>query len=91
MGSYTLTATPEGSIISPATRPLIIGTERLYESPQMANPGGHKFITSFNIENEKLIPIPGFSLFGWHPGWIFYYIILSIPLSLLLKKWLNVV
>jgi uncharacterized membrane protein (DUF106 family) len=70
------------------TRQVLITEERNYEQPEKALRGS---ISSFNVENEKLIPIPGFSLFGWHPGWIFYYIVLSIPLSLLLKKLLNVV
>jgi uncharacterized membrane protein (DUF106 family) len=92
-GTYDLTiAFPEGGVaIPPANRKLIISEERLYETPAIPNPDGHKFVTSFNVENEKLIPIPALNLFGWHPGWIFYYILFSIPLSLLLKKLLQVV
>jgi len=91
-GVYNLTLSfPEGSVIKPASRPVIITTDRLYEAPEMPNPNGHKFVRSFDVGNEKLVPIPGLNLFGWHPGWIFYYIIFSIPISLLLKKWLKVV
>jgi uncharacterized membrane protein (DUF106 family) len=91
-GTYDLTLTfRDSTVIAPAKRPLIISEERLYETPQMPAPNGHKFVTSFNVENQRLIPIPGLNLFGWHPGWIFYYIIFSIPISLLLKKLLKVV
>lgn len=84
-GEHTLNVDFAGATI---TRTVLITTDRAYEQPLMPFRGT---ITGINVENEKLTPIPGFSLFGWHPGWIFYYIILSIPLSLLLKKWLQVV
>jgi uncharacterized membrane protein (DUF106 family) len=84
-GQHTLSLTFMGATI---TREVLITTEREYITPALPLRGA---VTSFNVENKKLIPIPGFSLFGWHPGWIFYYILLSIPLSLLFKKWLNVV
>jgi len=67
-------------------RDVLITTERLYEPPVVPL---HGSVTAFNVENEKLKPIRGFNLFGG--GWIFYYIVFSIPLSLLLKKWLKVV
>ncbi|HIH24978.1 TPA: DUF106 domain-containing protein [Candidatus Woesearchaeota archaeon] len=70
-------------------RKVLITDERAYLQPQMPLSGTVK---SFDVGNKKLTPLgDGFSLFGWHPGWIFYYILLSIPLSLLLKKLLKVV
>ena len=70
------------------TRDLLISSDRIYETPLKPFSGS---VTTFNVDNQSLIPLPWVNLFGWHPGWIFYYIIFSIPLSLLLKKWLNVV
>jgi uncharacterized membrane protein (DUF106 family) len=70
------------------SRTVLVTKERMYETPIMPRRGT---VTSFNVENEKLVPLGGFNIFGWHPGWIFYYIIFSIPLSLLLKKLLDVV
>jgi len=91
-GTYDLTVNFPGQVtIGPASRDLLITSDRKYESPIVPNPDGHKFVKTFNVENEKLIPIPALNLFGWRPGWIFYYILFSIPLSLLLKKWLDVV
>jgi len=84
-GSYPLNLTFAGATVS---RSVLISTDRIYETPKMPMRGS---VTEFNVDNEKLIPIPGLSIFGWHPGWIFYYILFSIPLSLLLKKWLKVV
>jgi uncharacterized membrane protein (DUF106 family) len=91
-GTYNLTVSfPGQTIISPASRQLLITSDPMYEPPTVPNPQGHKFVKQFNVENEKLLPLPWLNLFGWHPGWIFYYIVLSIPLSLLFKKWLDVV
>lgn len=70
------------------TRKVLISEDRVYETPQMPRRGT---VTSFNVENDRLVPLGAFNMFGWHPGWIFYYIIFSIPLSLLLKKLLDVV
>jgi uncharacterized membrane protein (DUF106 family) len=84
-GEHSLNLTYAGATLS---RKVLISEERIYESPAQPFEGP---VSSFNIDNERLIPIPGFNLFGWYPGWIFYYIIFSIPLSLLLKKVLNVV
>jgi uncharacterized membrane protein (DUF106 family) len=88
-GEYNLTLVFPGGVISPVSRPLLITDKQIYEAP-MYRPDT-RFVTSFNVENEKLVPLPWVNIFGWHPGWIFYYIIFSIPLSLLLKKWLDVV
>ena len=84
-GEHTINVTFSGATF---TRQVLITTERKYEPPQTPLPG---VITSFDVENKKLTPLGEFTMFGWKPGWIFYYILFSIPLSLLLKKWLNVV
>jgi uncharacterized membrane protein (DUF106 family) len=84
-GTHKLDLSFAGATI---TRDVLISTERIYEQPVMPKRGT---ITEFNVENDKLTPLGNFNLWGWYPGWIFYYIVLSIPLSLLLKKLLDVV
>lgn len=85
-GEHELNLTFAGATFQ---RKVLITEDREYLQPQMPLSGTVK---SFDVGNEKLTPLgDNFSLFGWHPGWIFYYILLSIPLSLLLKKVLNVV
>jgi uncharacterized membrane protein (DUF106 family) len=84
-GEHKLDLSFAGATIS---RDVLISNDRIYETPIMPKRGT---VTAFNIENKKLEPLGNFNIFGWHPGWIFYYIVLSIPLSLLLKKVLNVV
>jgi uncharacterized membrane protein (DUF106 family) len=36
------------------------------------------------------MPLGAFSLLGWHPGWLGTYIILSLIISLLLRKVMKV-
>lgn len=40
--------------------------------------------------NKPLKPLGTLSIFGWHPGWLGYYIILSIIFSMLLRKVMKV-
>ncbi len=71
------------------TRSVLVTHEREYLPPVQQL---HGSVQSITIGNAKLLPLgPGFNLFGWQPSWIFYYIILSIPISLGLKKLLRVV
>jgi uncharacterized membrane protein (DUF106 family) len=84
-GTHDLTLEFSGATYN---RKVLITNEPKYETPVMPLRGS---VTSFDVGNKKLTPLDGFSLFGWHPGWIFYYILFSIPLSLLLKKWMKVV
>ncbi len=47
-------------------------------------------ISSIQINYNKLRPLGGFSMFGWQPGWLGIYIILSIIFSIGLRKVFNV-
>ena len=47
-------------------------------------------ITQIVVNYKKLRPMGGFSIFGWEPGWLGIYIIVSIILSLGLRKLLNI-
>ncbi len=43
------------------------------------------------VGNDHVRPFGDTSLFGWRPGWLGAYILLSIPLSILMRKFLGVV
>ncbi len=85
-GEHDLNLTFAGATFQ---RKVLITTAREYIQPKMPLSGT---VRSFDVENTKLIPLgDGFHFWSWYPGWIFYYILLSIPMSLLLKKWMDVV
>lgn len=85
-GEHTLTMEFAGANY---TREVLITTEREFIQPEKPLGGT---VQEFNVGNRKLLPLgQGFNLFGWRPGWIFYYILFSIPISLGLKKLFNVV
>lgn len=84
-GKHDLTLSFAGAEV---TRQVLITENREYVPPQKVLDGP---VREFNVNNAKLLPLgQGFNLFGWRPGWIFYYIIFSIPISLGIKKLLNV-
>ncbi|HIJ11746.1 TPA: DUF106 domain-containing protein [Candidatus Woesearchaeota archaeon] len=47
-------------------------------------------IESIKINYNKLKPLGTFSIFGWHPGWLGTYIILSLVFSIVLRKVMKV-
>ncbi len=47
-------------------------------------------LKTIKVSNEKFHPFGTFQLFGWYPGWIALYIIISLVCSLSLRKWLNI-
>ncbi len=50
----------------------------------------HSDIEQIKINYKKLKPLGKTSLFGWHPGWLGIYIILSILFSIVLRKVLKI-
>jgi len=51
----------------------------------------HSDITQLKINYNDLKPLgKSFSLFGWYPGWLAWYIVLSIVFSIGLRKVLNI-
>jgi uncharacterized membrane protein (DUF106 family) len=69
-------------------KPLIISSERKYEPPE-------KVITDSKLKkivvgNQKVYPFGNVDLFGWKPNWLWTYIILSILLSIGIRKVLKV-
>ncbi len=84
-GTHTLYLSVAGVIFE---RQVLITTERSYLPPEQKMSG---VVKEFNVWNKKILPGgEGFQLFGWKPGWIFYYILSSIPISLGFRKLLNV-
>ena len=61
---------------------------KFLELGNMSLAGG--FIKENEIKYEKFTPFGDFSLFGWKPGWLGTYIILSIILSFVIRKLLKV-
>lgn len=59
-----------------------------YMQPIMSYPEGP--LKGTVIEMQKTHPFGSFSLFGWFPGWLGVYILFSLPLSILLRKILDV-
>lgn len=69
-------------------KPLIISSERKYEQPD-------KIITDSKMKkivvgNEKIYPLGNIDFFGWRPNWLWTYILLSILLSIGIRKVLKV-
>ena len=70
------------------TKKVLVTTEVKYEDPQIA-PKNSNFEVLRVVHND-LKPLQDISLFGWKPGWLGTYIILSIVFSIGLRKWLKI-
>jgi len=86
-GKHTLGLTAVNGVVNDS-REVLVSTTREYATPLLIKKG---IVTEFSVSNAKLTPLGPVSLFGWNPGWIACYILFSIPISLLLRKALNVV
>jgi len=86
-GTHTISLSAAGGIVQD-NRTVLVTVERAYEAP---NPPRKGLVAEFSASNAKLAPLGPVSLFGWRPGWIAVYILFSIPISILLRKALNVV
>ncbi len=87
-GEHTLSLSAANGVVSD-NRTVLVTTARDYVAPIVRKDKG--IVQEFNVGNAKLTPLGGFNLFGWYPGWIALYILMSIPISLLLRKALGVV
>jgi len=68
---------------------ILITNERTYINPQ--KPITDSKMKMIVVGNKAVHPFgDDFSLFGWHPGWLATYIILSIALSTLFRKLFDV-
>lgn len=86
-GTHTLSLAAANDIVKD-NRTVLVTTTREYDTPILLKKG---LVTEFSTGNAKLTPLGPVTLFGWKPGWIACYILFSIPISLLLRKALNVV
>lgn len=85
-GFYKATiTTPSGSV----EKTFLISKEWRYERPEERY--RDKPVVRVVVSNKVIKPLGKLSLFGWHPGWLGTYILLSIILSILFRKALKVV
>ena len=82
-GNYFLSIKPSDS----EPKKIIITGERKYENPVQKYDGVLKQVI---IGNQRVRPFGNFSLFGWKPGMIGAYILLSIIFGIILRKALGV-
>jgi uncharacterized membrane protein (DUF106 family) len=67
---------------------LTISSLRKYEQPDKVISDSK--LKKIVVGNEKVYPLGSIDIFGWRPNWIWTYIILSILLSIGIRKVLNV-
>jgi len=75
------------------TKKVLITKELKYEDP--VTEFDHSDIESISINYNKLKPLKevkkgGINIFGWQPGWLGVYIILSIIFSIILRKMMKI-
>jgi hypothetical protein len=80
-GSYYLDFTHNGKTY---TREVLIDDYK-YLPPEEVDDG-----TKMSINNKKLRPLGDLSIFGWKPGWLAFYILFSITISMTLRKLLKI-
>ena len=79
-------------IVDQHSFPIIISRQDgVYAPPVIKAPKDKAWFKEITISNKEVKPFGNLSLFGWHPGWLGAYIILSIIFSTLLRKALGVV
>jgi len=71
-----------------AEKKVLITDEQKYENP--IEKVKNSPIKQIEISNKKLKPLGDFSIFGWRPGWLGVYIIISIVTSMILRKLLKI-
>jgi uncharacterized membrane protein (DUF106 family) len=85
-GTYKATFSFGGVTIE---KQFLVAAERSYIAPKQSYKGA---IEQVIVGNEPVRPFgDSFSLFGWYPGWLATYIVLSLALGIGLRKVLNVV
>lgn len=70
------------------TKEIIVTEEKKYESPTQDYRESH--LTRVVVDHDSVRPFGDVSLFGWRPGWLGAYILLTLVFSLLLRKILKV-
>jgi uncharacterized membrane protein (DUF106 family) len=68
---------------------IVITDERMYETPEY--PIKDSKLKMIKIGNKAVRPFgESFNIFGWHPGWLATYIILSLVFSTVFRKIMKV-
>ena len=80
-GPHEVTVSSGGDL---ATKKVLITTDLLHE--EQFETYSHSDISKIEINYNKLKPLGDFSLFGWKPGFLGWYIILSLVFSIGLRK-----
>jgi uncharacterized membrane protein (DUF106 family) len=70
------------------TKEIIISTEKKYSMP--VSDYKESQLDKLIVGNKEVKPFGSFSLLGWRPGWLGTYIILSIVMSIGLRKLLDI-
>ena len=83
-GRYSFNIVGEGFNRS---KEVLVTTTKDYLSPVSTYESALRSIT---VEHDTVRPFGDFSLFGWRPGWLGAYILLSIVFSIALRKFFKV-
>ncbi len=67
---------------------VLITEEQQYVSPLALFPSG--IISNILVENREMKPLGNLSFFGWQPGWLGIYILLSLVFNVGIRKLLNI-
>lgn len=68
----------------------VIITEEAGNYAQVEKRVNDNLVKKIELGNEKVKPIGNISIFGWYPGWLATYIVLSIIFSIALRKALKI-
>ncbi len=74
-------------------RTVVVTNELRYENPVLTKSNGirkNSDLLKISVDLKPLRPFNELSVFGWKPGWLATYIILSLVFSMLARKWLKV-
>lgn len=84
-GTYKASIDAGGQSVN---KTFLITEKRDYINPEEIYPGAIEKVT---VGNRVVRPLGNISLFGWHPGWFGTYFLLSVLMSITLRKLFNVV
>jgi uncharacterized membrane protein (DUF106 family) len=84
-GEHAFTVTYDGNAYGGNNGTIVVG-----RAPSEQRFEGTGPIEAITIDYPKIKPLGSFSLFGWEPGWLSVYIVLSIILSLSSRKLMKI-
>ncbi|MBW2963287.1 DUF106 domain-containing protein [Candidatus Woesearchaeota archaeon] len=84
-GDYFIDFKNEGKVVS---KEVIVSKSLKYAEP--IEDKWKKTFGVIQIDYNKLTPLGKFSIFGWQPGWLAWYIVFSVVFSMSLRKILRI-